>query len=105
MYIGSFQKTTIPPPQRKLDVNPPTPFGCPNTLFSPLPLWMAEISSGGEVWILSGTTHSTSIFKRINGLGSYIMLLMSMNGFWKKEQMEEDAIITYWMVMRGLSLG
>jgi hypothetical protein len=28
---GSFQKTSIPPPQRKLEVNPPTPFGCPNT--------------------------------------------------------------------------
>ena len=29
--IGSFQKTSIPPPRRKLEVNPPTPFGCPNT--------------------------------------------------------------------------
>jgi hypothetical protein len=29
--ICSFQKTSIPPPQRKLEVNPPTPFGCPNT--------------------------------------------------------------------------
>jgi hypothetical protein len=29
---GSFQKTSIPPPRRKLEVNPPTPFGCPNTL-------------------------------------------------------------------------
>jgi hypothetical protein len=29
--IGSFQKASIPPPQRKLEVNPPTPFGCPNT--------------------------------------------------------------------------
>ena len=29
---GSFQKTSIPPPQRKLEVNPPTPFGCHNTL-------------------------------------------------------------------------
>ena len=28
---GSFQKTSIPPPRRKLEVNPPTPFGCPNT--------------------------------------------------------------------------
>ena len=44
LYIGSFQKTSIPPPQRKLQVNPPTPFGCPNTFtiirnnfFSPPP--------------------------------------------------------------------
>ena len=29
---GSFHKTSIPPPRRKLEVNPPpTPFGCPNT--------------------------------------------------------------------------
>jgi hypothetical protein len=42
--IGSFHKTSIPPPQRKLEVNPPTPFGCPNTFtiirnnfFSPPP--------------------------------------------------------------------
>ena len=30
-FIGSFQKTSIPPPRRKLEVNPPTPFGCSNT--------------------------------------------------------------------------
>jgi hypothetical protein len=34
-YIHKFtvclQKTSIPPPRRKLEVNPPTPFGCPNT--------------------------------------------------------------------------
>jgi hypothetical protein len=28
---GSFQKTSIPPPRRKLKVNPPAPFGCPDT--------------------------------------------------------------------------
>ena len=62
--IGSFQKTSIPPPQGKLEVNPPTPFGCPNTLtiirnnFFPVPLRTAEISSVGGVWIFSGTTHS-----------------------------------------------
>ena len=28
---GSFQKTSIPPPRRKLEVNPPTPFRRPNT--------------------------------------------------------------------------
>jgi hypothetical protein len=27
------------------------------TIFSPLPLWMAEISSVGGVWTFSGTTH------------------------------------------------
>ena len=59
--IGLFQKTSIPPPRRELEVNPPTPFGCPNTFtiirnnFSPLPLWTAEISSVGGVWIFSGT--------------------------------------------------
>jgi hypothetical protein len=58
------------------------------------PLWE------NPVWILSGTTHCTYIFNRINGLRSYIMLLMSMNGFWKKEKIE-DAIITSWMIMRG----
>ena len=42
--IGSFQKTSIPPPRRKLEVNPPTPFECPNAFtiirnnfFSPPP--------------------------------------------------------------------
>ena len=62
MQNGSFQKTSIPPPRRKLYVNPPTPFGCPNTftiirnIFSPLPLRTAEISSVWGVWIFSGTT-------------------------------------------------
>jgi hypothetical protein len=31
LHKGSFQKTSIPPPRRKLEVNPPTAFGCPNT--------------------------------------------------------------------------
>jgi hypothetical protein len=63
MCIGSFKKTSMPPPLRKLEVNPPTPFGCPNTFtiirnnFVSLPLRTAEISSVGGVWIFSGTTH------------------------------------------------
>ena len=50
----------------KEEINPPTPFGCPNTFtiirnnFSPLPLRTAEISSMGGVWIFSGTTQSGS---------------------------------------------
>ena len=54
---------TTPTEQRKLEVNPPTPFGCPNTftilsetIFSPLPLRTAKISSVGGVWIFPGTT-------------------------------------------------
>jgi hypothetical protein len=60
---GSFQKTSIPPPQRKLEVNPPPPSDVlihlllSETILSPLPLRMAEISSVGGVWIFSGTTH------------------------------------------------
>ena len=30
-FIGSFQKTSIPPLRRKFEVNPPASFGCPNT--------------------------------------------------------------------------
>ena len=46
-------------PMRKLEVNPPTTFGCPNTftiIFSPLSLRTPEISSVGGVWIFSGTS-------------------------------------------------
>ena len=30
--IGSFQTISRPPPWRKLEVIPPTPIGCPDTL-------------------------------------------------------------------------
>jgi hypothetical protein len=50
--IGSFQKTSIPPPQRKLEVNPPLDvlihLQLSETSLSPLPLRTAEISSVGE---------------------------------------------------------
>ena len=55
-HIRSFQKTSIPPPRRKLEVNPPTPFGCPNTFtiitnnfFSPLPPDGRNFLRGGSV--------------------------------------------------------
>ena len=53
--IGSFQKTSTPPPQRKLGVTPPhIPYECPNTLtvirnkffFPPFP--------DGRIFILGG---------------------------------------------------
>jgi hypothetical protein len=54
--IGLFQKTSIPPPRRKLEVNPPTPFGCPNTFtiirnnfFSPPPPDGRNFLRGGSV--------------------------------------------------------
>jgi hypothetical protein len=57
-YIGSFQKTSIPPPQRKLEVNPPTPFGCPNTFtiirnnfVSPPPPDGRNFLCGGSVYL------------------------------------------------------
>ena len=61
---GSFHKTSIPPPRRKLEVNPLPPSDVlihlllSETIFSPLPLRTAEISSVGGVWIFSGTTQS-----------------------------------------------
>jgi hypothetical protein len=63
-WIGSFQKTSIPPPQKKLDVNPPTPFGCPNTAFtiirnnfiSPTPPDGRNFLCGG-VWIFYGNNN------------------------------------------------
>jgi hypothetical protein len=55
-HIGSFQKTSIPPPQRKWEVNPPTPFGCPNTFtiirnnfFSPPPPDGRNVLRGGSM--------------------------------------------------------
>ena len=63
--IGSFQKTSIPPSRRKLEVYPPTPFGCPNTFtiirnnfVSPPPPEGRNFLRVGGVWIFSGTTHS-----------------------------------------------
>jgi hypothetical protein len=61
---GSFHKTSIPPPQRKFEVNPLPPSDVlihlllSETILSPLPLRTAEISSVGGVWIFSGTTQS-----------------------------------------------
>ncbi len=64
-HICSFQKTSIPPPQRKLEFNSSDLFGCPITLstillsemnFPPPPppsLWAAEIS-----WFVFGTNYS-----------------------------------------------
>jgi hypothetical protein len=62
-YIGSFQKTSIPPHggNRKLTPLPPSDvlihLLLSETIFSPLPLRTAEISSVGRVWIFSGMTH------------------------------------------------
>ncbi len=62
---GSFQKTSIPPQggNRKLTPLPPSDvlirLLLSETIFSPLLLRTAEISSGGGgggVWIFSGTT-------------------------------------------------
>jgi hypothetical protein len=68
--IGTFQKTSIPPPLRKLDVNPPTPSDVlihlllSESILSPLPLRTAEISSMWGVLIFSGMTHLLQCLQR-----------------------------------------
>jgi hypothetical protein len=61
---GSFQKTSIPPPPRKLEINPLSDV-LKHLLLSEtilFPLHTAEISSVGGVWIFSGTTLFYRIF-------------------------------------------
>ena len=54
-----------------------TPFGCPNTFtiirnnFVSPPLWTAEISSVGGVWIFSGTTHFKFCHKLMEITGNF----------------------------------
>ena len=66
--FGHSRKQPHLPPRRKLEVNPPTPFGCPNTItiirnnFLSPPLRTAEISSVRGVWTFSGMTHYANLY-------------------------------------------
>jgi hypothetical protein len=73
---GSFQKTSIPPPRRKLEINPPVPFGCPvihllfnirNNFFSPPPPDGRNFLCGGSVDLFWNDPMNQSLTLFIHG--------------------------------------